>query len=119
MSDRLQELLRQKALLDEHAAWLTREIAQEQARSGARPAPAVPPAATAPAPAPGPAVAVAPASAVPAALEAEADAIIDQYRESDKTVQQNVKRGCILYFVAALALLALGVVAIYFMAHRK
>ena len=119
MSDRLQELLRQKALLDEHAAWLTREIAQERAKSGAGLAPDVLPAPATPVPSPAPAAAITAPAPAPAALDAEAAAIIDQYRESDKTVQQNVKRGCILYFVAALALLALGVVAIYFMAHRK
>ncbi len=106
MSARLQELLRQKALLDEHASWLAREIAAEQARSGASPARAVPLDGTAPAPS-------------PVSLDEDAEAIIDQYRDSPQTAQQQVKRGCILYFVGALVLIALSVLAIHFMAHRR
>ena len=119
MSDRLQELLRQKALLDEHAEWLAWQIAQEQAKSGAGLAPDVLPAPAAPVPSPGLAAAVTAAAPAPAAMEAEAAAIIDQYRESTQSDQQKVKRGCILYMLAALALIALGVLAVHFMAHRK
>lgn len=105
MSDRLQELLRQKALLDEHAAWLEREIAAERARAGE-----VPPAA-----APGLSPPAAPASAV---TDAEADALLDQYRSNPQSLQQEVKRGCFLYFFGALALLGLTVLAVYF-AYRS
>jgi hypothetical protein len=116
MSARLQELLRQKALLDEQAAWLAREIATEQARTGASPAPIVPPPAAASVSSPGPA---APTDRLPPSLDAEAESIIDRYRDSAQTAQQRVKRGCILYFIGALALIALGVLAIHFMAHRR
>jgi hypothetical protein len=106
MSARLQELLRQKALLEEQAAWLAREIAAEQARAGADPTPPVSPAAPALAPS-------------PSALDVEAAAIIDQYRDSAETNPQQVKRGCILYFIGVLVLIALGLLAIHFMAHRR
>ena len=106
MSDRLQELLRQKALLDEHAAWLEREIAAERARTGEVPPPAArdlsPPAAP-------------PLSAM---TDAEADALLDQYRSNPQSLRQEVKRGCFLYFFGALALLGLTVLAVYF-AYRS
>jgi hypothetical protein len=98
MSDRLQELLRQKALLAEQAAWLEREIAAEQARPGV-----TPPAAAA----------AAPASPPPASAVATSEALFEQYRPNPQAVQQEVKRGCYLYFLGALVLLGLGVLAIY------
>ena len=102
MSDRLQELLRQKALLAEQAAWLEREIAAEQARSGAT----------------SPVTAVAtPASPPPAPVDSSAVTLLDQYRPNPQSVQQDVKRGCYLYFLGALVLLGLGVLAIY-LAYR-
>lgn len=101
MSERLQELLRQKALLDEHAAWLEREIAAERTQIGE-----VPPAAAPRLPTP-----AAPPSAT---TDAEADALLDQYRSNPQSLQQEVKRGCFLYFFGALALLGLTVLAVYF-----
>lgn len=102
MSDRLQELLRQKALLAEQAAWLEREIAAEQARIGVTPSAAA---------------AATPASPPPASVDSSAAALLDQYRPNPQLVQQDVKRGCYLYFLGALALLGLGVLAIY-LAYR-
>ncbi|MFA5058335.1 MAG: hypothetical protein WC485_09500 [Opitutaceae bacterium] len=102
MSDRLQELLRQRTLLSGHVAWLDREIALEQARTGmTAPAPGAPP----------------PASASPAA-DADAEAMLDQYRTSPQSIQQEVRRGCLLYFFGALALVGLCVLAVYFLGHR-
>ena len=100
MSDRLQELLRQKALLAEQAAWLEREIAAEQARAGVTPPSAV---------------AIAPASPPPASTEA----LFEQYRPNPQSVQQEVKRGCYLYFLGALVLLGLGVFAIYLVYRHR
>lgn len=105
MSDRLQELLRQKALLDEHAAWLEREIAAERTRTGEVPPPAAPPLST-------------PAARPSAMTGAEVDALLDQYRSHPQSLQQEVKRGCFLYFFGALALLGLTVLAVYF-AYRS
>jgi hypothetical protein len=99
MSDRLQELLRQKALRAEQAAMLEREIAAEQARAGVTPP------------------AAAPASPPPASVDSSAAALLDQYRPNPRSVQQDVKRGCYLYFLGALVLLGLGVLAIY-LAYR-
>ena len=119
MSVRLQELLRQKALLAEQAAWLEREIAAEQAKAAGGPAEPLPAplpfSATMPAPA-------APVAAVPAgaaAADAEAEAIIAQYRQADGSHRQRVKWGCILYTVAGAALVLLGFVVIYVLARRR
>jgi hypothetical protein len=104
MSERLQELLRQKALLDEHAAWLEREIAAERARTGDRP-----PAESAPV--------APPAASPPAVTDAETDALLDQYRGTPQSLHQEVRRGCLLYFFAALAVVGLGALIIY-LAYR-
>ena len=103
MSDRLQELLRQKALLAEQTAWLEREIAAEQARAGV----------TLPTPA------AAPALPPPASTVATTEALFEQYRPNPQSVQQDVKRGCYLYFLGALVLLGLGVFAIYLVYRHR
>jgi hypothetical protein len=115
MSDRLQELLRQKALLAEHSAWLEREIAVEQALTGGNAGPALP--------APLPLTALMPAAAAPApaagaAAAAEADAILAQYRDAAKDPRQQVKWGCILYVAAGIAVVALAILLIYVLARR-
>lgn len=124
MSDRLQELLRQKALLSEHAAWLDREIALERERTapaletGAAPPPVVP---TEPAPAgpveptgqPTPASqepVPATSGSVPAG--ASTPPIPAEYRTEPKEIRQKVTRGCLTYFVIGLVLLGLGFTAI-------
>jgi len=104
VSDRLNELKRQRAIAQEQLAWLDREIARE---SGA----AAPVAPTPPAPA---APVVAPETAGPAHAEAEVEAMMAQYRSDPDSLQGNVKRGCFLYFFAALGLLLLAVLAFYF-----
>ncbi len=103
MTDRLQELLRQKALLQEHSAWLDREIAAEMTRSS---------------PVSAPAPLSAGSTETPAAPAGEADAILDQYRSSSQSIHHEVKRGCLLYFATAFALLAVAVLAIYFFYRR-
>ena len=106
MPDRLQELLRQKALLSEHAAWLEREIALEQARvSGAPPAAA----AETPAPVTGP----------PAAIADGTDALQDQFRREPKAIRREVTRGCLFYFLGFMVLLGMGVAAIYLIFRHR
>ena len=102
MSDRLDDLQRQRALAQEQLARLERELARE---SGAVPPPAAVPV-------------VIPPTAGPAQAEAEAEAMLAQYRNDPAVLQGNVKRGCILYFIAALGLLILGLLAFYFLSPR-
>ena len=127
MSDRLRELLRQRALVQEHLSWLDREIAAASppAPLTPSPGPALPniaaiaelPAAPVLRESPTPAVAAFPTPAPAAAATAttaSADAILNEYRVAPDSVQQDVRRGCFLYFAAAFVLFALGVLGLYF-----
>ena len=96
--DRLQELRRQRALVQEHLVWLDREIAALS--GGVRPA--VPPAAPAASPAPAP------------AGDPETEALIETYRAESISSLASVRRGCFLVFFAALAVFGLAVLALYF-----
>ena len=131
MSERLSELLRQRALLQQHLAWLDREIASATTPT------TTPVASTVPLPAPvalptlpvlagapppvaptagiatiGTGTATAPTS--PLAVTPNPDAILDKYRTETRNLQQDVRKGCFLYFAAALLILALGVLGLYF-----
>ncbi len=107
MSERLKDLQRQRALAQEQLAWLEREIARE---SGDQPPTAVstPSAAARPL-----------AAADRARAEADAEAVLAQYKNDPQTLQSSVKRGCYLYFLAALALFGLGIFALYFFTVRR
>lgn len=129
MADRLAELLRQRALLQEHVAWLDREIAA--ASNSASPALAAPPT-------PGPRAALAPsipappitvrhlplaASAPVIAPAADAgatdpDVILEQYRVAPAALKTDIRKGCLLYFVGALVFVGLVVAGLY-LAFRK
>jgi hypothetical protein len=111
-SDRLAELLRQRAALQEHLAWLDREIASaadSSPPSVSRPiAPPVPPAApTSAATAPA-------ATGLTSIPSGNAEAILEHYRAPPDSLQRDVRQGCFLYFTLALVLLALAVMALYF-----
>ena len=101
MSDRLKDLQRQRAQAQEQLARLDREIARE---TGAAPPRASAPSTTAVTP-----------QAGPAHAETDAEAMMAQYRSDPQALHRNVKRGCFLYFVGALALLALALLAFYFL----
>ena len=142
--DRLQQLLRQRALLQDHLAWLDREIAE--ASSGATapvpppvaraaqqplviPSPVTPPSPTLLAARPAPSfvasqaaqilsAAAAGSSSPPAGIETAADQILEQYRVAPDATKTDVKKGCLLYFFAAFVLLGLVVVGMYFFFQR-
>ncbi len=134
MSARLQELLRQKALLSEHSAWLDREIAIERARTaqadGAEvspPAPEAAPAVAATPPAqpeqtaeaapaqPG----ISPASPAPPVATGSTPPVPAEYQTEPKLIRRAVTWGCLFYFMGALALLGLGIVAMYLFYHHR
>ena len=94
MSDHLSELRRQRALLQQHADWLDREIA---ACSGSQPA--VPSSAAAPKPAVDPSENI--------ALESMAS-LPDPVQAS-----QQARRGCFLYLILALVLIGAALAAIF------
>jgi hypothetical protein len=109
VSDRLQDLQRQRALVQEQLAWLDREIAALQG-------PTAPPPTPVPYATPVPPVApryTPPSSADAAAAEQAADEILAQYRQESQSLQTTVRRGCFLYFFIAMGLLILGVFGLY------
>jgi hypothetical protein len=130
MSDRLAELRRQRALMQEHLAWLDAEITAAEKSGGEMPMPAVVPspglratprvvsltpvAATKTA-----LVSPAPVTGAPAAHEPLADKILEEYRVPEKSLHQDVRKGCFLYFAAALLLLGAAVVGLYFALRQK
>jgi len=111
VSDRLTDLQRQRALAHEQVAWFDREIAREsgQAAAATGPAPAAVPAA----------VPMRPAASDQAAARA-AEEIIAQYERPAGSAVSDVKRGCYLYFAAALgAVVLLAVTAYLAYTHRR
>jgi len=97
VSDRLDELRRQRDLLREQLAKLDAQIA----------------AAESPAQAPFTEKGQ-PPQAVAASEPLSADAILEEYGRAPASMARQAKLGCILYFVGAMALLALAVAAVYF-----
>jgi hypothetical protein len=114
VSDRLQDLQRQRALVQEQLAWLDREIAaiQKNKVSVLPPEPAAI------------AIPVTSPKNVPisfndaAAAERAAEEILSQYQQENQSLQKTVKRGCLLYFFAALGLLVVGVFVLYLVMRR-
>ena len=125
MSERLAELRRQRALVQEHLAWLDREIAASSPPSAPEPAApsAAPPPPVRPTVQPTALRQVAPPAARLAATSnsapVDADSILEQYRTAPGSLQSDVRKGCLLYFAGALALLALGVTALSFLIGRR
>jgi hypothetical protein len=132
MSDRLQELLRQRALVQQHLAWLDGEIAKAQGGPAATPPAAPRQLPPAPRPAPPPQgyvasqaaalarhAATAPAPSTSRSDEnphvaAAADAILSEYRVEPDSLKTDVRKGCFLYFFGALAFVALVVTGLYY-----
>ena len=130
MSDRLQDLLRQRAPIQEQLAWLDREIASASAADATTtPAVATAPRSVPTLPQPGylasqaaaiaahqAAAARAPATArgENPAVAAAADAILEKYRVQPDSLKTDVRQGCFLYFFGALAAVAVIVVGLYY-----
>lgn len=107
MSDRLKELQRQRALIQEQLAWLDREIAATRSASTPNPV-----SITTSAP-PSKSPSLAPVSGDAAAAELAAEEIIAEYKTEVQALTGTVRRGCFLYFALALALFVLSVFAFY------
>lgn len=115
--DRLPELLRQRELIKEQLAWIEREIAAASDKAWP-PVPGVgEPTASKPLKPSSTPANPSPPPAVKAAAEFDpvlAEEIIDQYRVAPGTLQTDLRKGCLLYFFGALALVALGVALLYY-----
>lgn len=122
MSERLAELRRQRALVQEHLAWLNGEILSVEKQLGPQNSEIAPPikiVQLAPAHPPA-APAMTPSSLPPAgaAVEPLAEAIYEEYKVPPETLRTDVRKGCLLYFVGALVVLTLAVTALYFALRR-
>jgi hypothetical protein len=109
MSDRLTELQRQRALIQEHLAWLDHEIATAQGK----PMPA-PVATRQSAPANG---AQSP-SKLPAANGPDVEKIISQYQKDPNALTTDTKRGCLMAFGLAMGVIALAAFMAYWLYAR-
>jgi hypothetical protein len=103
VSDRLEELRRLRALQRQQLESIEREIAAlEEAELrglGTEPPELVPEA--------------------PDEVDVTAEAILREYAQPSASIETRTKYGCFLYLIAALALLALALAAIYFHARAK
>lgn len=119
-ADRLAELHRQRALLQEHLAWLDREIVEaspptKPSGSGvALPTPAI----TSAAPERSAREVAIPAPP-PSGSGLAPDTILDEFRVAPDTLRTDVRKGCILYFVGAFAVLALCIMVMYYALSRR
>lgn len=103
MSDRADELRRQRDLLREHLDWIEQELANELGAS--RPEPMPPRGLEVP-----PSVRYEPAPID----DRDAEAILAEYRTPTMSIATRTKFGCVAYFAIALALLAAAITAFYF-----
>lgn len=130
MSDRLNDLQRQRALAQEQLAWLEREIAREIGATSPPAPPVVPP--TRPAvmaalpPVEAPVISPAKPAAMPAAAptspaaDNDAEALLARFKDEAAGSPADAKRGCLVYFSVGMGLLVLGVLAWYFVTvHRR
>lgn len=125
MSERLRHLQRQQALLREHLAWLDQEIAAVTSATPetqpaisvlvSPPQPAVFPASEAAA---APAISPSATAISTPAVAEDADTLIKRYADQERLDATTARRGCLLIFVAALALLVLGVTAVWLIRYR-
>jgi hypothetical protein len=118
--DRIAELRRQRALVQEHLAWIDGEIAKETGVTAFSSTSETNAAAPITSDAKMPVAGAAPAITAPATtagsedVDALADAAMAEYRVSPDALQNDVRKGCFLYFAAAFALLAVVVAVLWF-----
>jgi hypothetical protein len=108
--DRLVELRRQRALIQEHLEWLDGEIGGEERAMSATTPPSQSQMRTSIA-----ARERKPELPTPKArIETQNDTVIERFRVAPSDIQRDVRKGCFTYFAAALLLLAAAVVGLYF-----
>ena len=93
-SDRVQELRRQRQLLQDHLAWLERELASASMQSASAP------------------------PQVPFEPEPLDETTLAGYTPAPAVVREQVRRGCFFYFALALALLSAALLGAYFIWRR-
>jgi hypothetical protein len=96
VSDRLEELRRQRALQREHLDWLDREIAALEGSSS-----------------PAPGASPLPIQPRPPVDDRDAESILEEFRQQPASIERRTKLGCIIYFLIAVGLLAIAVTVVY------
>jgi len=115
MSDRLQELLRQKALLKEQSDWIDGQIEAERAlMASEQPVPK----AVSEQPVPAAITTLEPPPA-PSSASLEPEAIYQQYGNDPQAAGASARRGCFIAFFAVMLILAACVGAIYLFYSRR
>jgi len=104
MSDRLSDLRRQRAAIQQHLEWLDREIAAAQPGPATAPEPVAPAIVTAPA-------------ATPAAPPAPEPDLPELGQPDPANAARQAKKGCLLYLVVALVVFFATIFAIFFFAY--
>ena len=113
MLDRLAQLRRQRALAQEQIDWINREIAEAESENSRKPASVLlqgvvtTPEATATPSLPS-------SASSSAATTSEDDDLIARYRVGPDALKNDVRKGCFIYFAAALLLLGAVVAVLYF-----
>lgn len=106
MSDRLPELRRQRALIQQHLEWLDREIAAAQ--SGPEPTPPASTVAPAATPTPRP---------TPTPISTDLPATEFAAQPDPASAARQAKQGCFLYLIVALVIFFATIFAIFHFAY--
>ena len=116
MTERLQKLLRQRTLIQEHLAWLDREIAEAEG------VPSLPPAINRSTPvAANTGSAARTVTAPPATITKtdDADEILGKFQQEARATPADARRGCLIVFFVVLGVIILAVgIAYYFYARH-
>lgn len=110
----LNELQQQRELVARHLAWLDREIATQTGGAGIGPAasPPSPPAPLQPPTPPAP-----PVAEEPLPIDGVTETLIDEYRNKAANSPEDARRGCLILFGSAIAVLAFGVAALWLLKY--
>jgi hypothetical protein len=104
VSDRSDELRRQREIVRQHLAWLDRELAAQEGIPAAEPAPYVPPR---------------PISVTASDADRDAESILSEFRQPAPSIEAQTKRGCILYFSIAVVLMVGAALVILYLYSRS
>jgi hypothetical protein len=90
VSERSDELRRQRDVVRQHLAWLDRQLAAQEGIPAAEPLQSV---------------SLRHPSVTASDADRDAEAILAEFRQSGPSIASQTKRGCILYFAIAIGLL--------------
>ncbi len=103
MSDRSDELRRQREIVRQHLAWLDRELAAQEAVPATEPEPSVSPQHF---------------SVEASDTDRDAESILAEFRRPAPAIEAQAKKGCILYFSIAVVLMLTAATVILYIYSR-